>query len=187
MAFLTVYYFQCVVIICFSINFWQMLYFYILCRYIVIKLNELNNKLSNNITKHLRTNSRYLRNTLFLLNSIYSEINEYNESFWSKYLLSIWLLLGSVITICLYVIFFTEINTFAKYLIGYFVIIIIITFLLIINTVSSVNYEANKSYKLLNSYMVFKIRAHSKINIRKKIKVMIIILQILSHFNFKYI
>ena len=93
-------------------------------------------------------------------------------SFWSKYLLSIWLILGSVITNCLYFMLFIEMNIILKYLIGYFVILIIISFLFIINTVSSVNYEANKSYKLLNSIMVFNIRNHRKI-MDKKYKILL--------------
>ena len=63
----------------FNINIWQVVYLYIMCRYIKIKLNELNNNFSHRIRKHLRTNSRYLSKKLFLLNSIYSEINEYNR------------------------------------------------------------------------------------------------------------
>ena len=55
---------------------------------------------------------------------------------------------------------------------GYLTILIIISFLFIINTVSSVNYEANKSYKLLNSIMVYNIRNHKKI-MSKKYKILL--------------
>jgi len=151
----------------YSINIWQIVYLYLTSRYIKIKLNELNAKLSHRIRKRLSTNSRYINNALFLLNSIYSEINEYNVSFWSKYLLSIWLIIGSVITNCLYFSSFIQMNKLVKCLIEYFVIIIIISFLFIINTVSSVNYEANKSYKLLNSIMVYNVRNHKNIMGRK--------------------
>jgi hypothetical protein len=62
---------------------------------------------------------------------------------------------------------FMEINKPVKYIIGYMITIVIISFLFIMNTASSVNYEANKSYKLLNSIMVFNIRNLKKIMERK--------------------
>ncbi len=86
------------------------------------------------------------------LNSIYSEINEYNTKFWSKYLLSIWLIMGSVIKMTLVIIIFIQTNII-KIAFTYGLLLLIPMFLFIINTASSVNYEANKSYILLNSIM----------------------------------
>ena len=57
-------------------------------------------------------------------------------------------------------------NKIAFYLMEYSIVVVIIAFIFIMNTTSSVNYEANKSYKLLNSVMVFNIRYKSKV-IRK--------------------
>ena len=164
----------------FYINVWQVIYFYIVCRYIKIKLSEINEILSNNIRKHKRTNRIYLSKILFQLNLIYSEINEYNTSFWSKYLLSIWLILGSVINLILYFVLFFKFNLIMKSLFAYILLLIIMKFVFIMNTASSVNYEANKSYKLLNSIMVFNNRINRKNTIKSNLKVMSINSQILS-------
>ena len=164
----------------FYINVWQVIYFYIVCRYIKIKLSEINEILSNNIRKHKRTNRIYLSKILFQLNLIYSEINEYNTSFWSKYLLSIWLILGSVINLTLYFLLFFKFNLIMKTLFAYVLSLIIMKFVFIMNTASSVNYEANKSYKLLNSIMVFNNRINRKNTIKSNLKVMSINSQILS-------
>ena len=63
---------------------------------------------------------------------------------------------------------------------GYCIGIVIITFLFIMNTASSVNYEVNKSYKLLNSIMAMDAMANNKLiqyyrtNLIRKFKVFFI-------------
>ncbi len=109
----------------------------------------------------LRANTSQIKTIISSLNLIYNEINEYNTSYWSKYLLSIWLFQGTVIINTLYFILFIPMLNICKYIFIWIEIVFIVTFLLIISTASSVNYEVNKSYKLLNSVM-----AHSVRNIR---------------------
>ena len=75
------------------------------------------------IRNMLRINSRYLWRKLINFNSIYSEIAEYNNSFWSKYLLSIWLILGLVIITFLYCVLFSEMNIIIRFIIGYALIV----------------------------------------------------------------
>ena len=145
----------------FSINVWQVIYFYIICSYIKIKIKELNEKILIMTKKKILLRKTFLQ-IIHSLNSLYSEINEYNTKFWSKYLLSIWLIMGSLINSVIFMIFFSQINKFFKIPLIYGLFILIITFLLIINTSSSVNYEANKSYKLLNSLMVSNARFYTK-------------------------
>jgi uncharacterized membrane protein len=88
------------------------------------------------------------------LNQIYSEINEYDTTFWSKYIFNVWFIYGSVISIALYFISFVEMDIICEIALIYSVIISIMIFLFIINTVSSVNNEANKSIKLSSHIMV---------------------------------
>ena len=106
----------------------------------------------------LRSKSKHIITIISSLNAIYNEINEYNTNYWSKYLLSIWLLHGSVVTIVLYYIAIVPMITVTKYIFIYAEFILMLTFLLIINTASSVNYEVNKSIKLLNSVMARDVR-----------------------------
>jgi hypothetical protein len=88
------------------------------------------------------------------LDSKYSELEEYNVNYWSKYLLSVWLIFGAFINFLFYCLLFVEINFTQKLIVVYISILLSTTFLLIINTASSVNYEANKVYKLLNRVMI---------------------------------
>jgi hypothetical protein len=94
---------------------------------------------------------RIIRN----LDAKYSELDEYNQEFWSKYLLSIWLIAGFFINFSLYHSFFSEMTVILKLMSGYFTAFTFQAFLFIITNVSSVNYEANKMYKLLNQIMVY--------------------------------
>jgi hypothetical protein len=88
------------------------------------------------------------------LDSKYSGLEEYNVNYWSKYLLSVWLIFGGFINFLFYCLLFVEINFIQKLIVVYISILLSTTFLLIINTASSVNYEANKVYKLLNRVMI---------------------------------
>ena len=146
----------------YSINVWQVIYFYIICSYIKIKIKELNENILIMIKKKRFSNRNIMMKMIRSLNSLYSEINEYNTKFWSKYLLSIWLIMGSLINIILYLLLFSEINILFKIIFIFGLIIFITTFLFIINTSSSVNYEANKSYKLFNSLMASNTRFYTK-------------------------
>ena len=86
-----------------------------------------------------------------IYNSLYLEINEYNTTYWSKFLFNIWFTFGLIIILGLYVLIFQKSLMVIKMLYIYIVLIFIITFLFILTTAASVNSLSNKSYKLLNS------------------------------------
>jgi hypothetical protein len=138
-----------------SILFWPVVYFYIICRYIKIKIKEQNDLIAKAIVERNVINSTKILRSIRNLDAIYTELNEYNREFWSLYLLLIWLMFGFVINFWTYFCFFAEINIILKSFAVYGLVTVISTFLFIINTVSSVNYEANKSYKHLNQIMVY--------------------------------
>src|SRR6202000_501065 len=85
----------------FNILLWKMNYFYLLCYYLKIKIISINNKIINS---KRRINSKNINSIMKELNRLYVEINEYNTTYWSKFLLSVWLLFGSVIVILIYII-----------------------------------------------------------------------------------
>jgi hypothetical protein len=144
-----------------SLNGWQVIYLFITCRYINIKLREMNQKIKLINNSRMKANSSYIKPMISSLNSIFSDVHEYNTSYLSKYLLSIWLLQGSVIINILYSILFMKLNAINKLIFIYAEIIVVTAFVLIMNTASSVNYEVNKLYKILNSVM-----AHNVYNLR---------------------
>ena len=123
-----------------SINLWQVIYFYLICSYLKIKIKELNRKLFTILKKRTYLKRKITLKIIRSLNSIYSEINEYNTKFWSKYLMSIWIIMGSLINCIIYTIIISQINIVFKIPFIYGLSFIIIAFLLIINTSSSVNY-----------------------------------------------
>ena len=130
---------------------YQCLLFYILCLYLKMKINSLNERL---IEMKRRKQFIRIRETLQSFDSLYSEINEYNTTFWSKILFTFCTLLGTVIVFVLFVCLFIKVDLINLCLFSYALFILSSLFLLIIFTASSVNYCANKSYKTLNSLII---------------------------------
>ena len=81
---------------------YQFIYFYIMCLYLKIKINSLNERL---IEMKRRKRFIRIRETLQSFDSLYSEINEYNTTFWSKFLLSFWMAIGFQVSTLLYMSF----------------------------------------------------------------------------------
>jgi hypothetical protein len=136
----------------FTIIEWQVVYYYFICRYLKIKLKKSNQLISQTLKKSQKTSLLSIERVINSLDSSYVEIDDYNSNFWSKYLLTIWLIFGSQIVIALYCLLFVK-DLITKLIIGYAFVIWILIFLFVINTASSVNYSAKKSYKLLHKFM----------------------------------
>ncbi len=88
------------------------------------------------------------------LYSIYAEIKSYNDNFWSKYLLSFVLILITAMNIIVYVSIFAVMDLYIRVIFVYLSITFISIYLIVINSASSVTYEAEKAYKLLNTLQV---------------------------------
>ena len=134
-----------------NIFLFQFVCFYLICLYLKIKINSLNESLLE-----MKRRKRFIRirETLQSFDSLYSEINEYNTTFWSKFLAVFWLTFGLVIILLLYVTIFVSFSSIIKFMFIDCLIFIVISFLFLIFTASSVNYCANKSYKTLNSLII---------------------------------
>ena len=129
----------------------QIMCFYIICLYLKIKINALNERL---IEMKRRKRFIRIRETLQSFDSLYSEIDEYNTTFWSKFLFSFWLTFGSFNVLFLYIILFAPLNYVIKIFLVYNMLLWLFCFLFIIFTASSVTYCAKKSYKTLNSLII---------------------------------
>ena len=134
-----------------NICFTQMFYFYIICLYLKIKINSLNERLieMNRSKQFMR-----IRGILKAFDSLYVEINEYNTTFWSKFLFAFWLSLGSIWVLMLYINCFAFLPFLLKMIFFYTLIISGIFFLFVIFTASSINYTANKTHKIFNSFTI---------------------------------
>ena len=126
---------------------YQFLYFFVICQYVVIKLNNLNECVSQS------RNRFNLKNILHSYDTLYREINNYNTTYWSKFLFIIWLYYGLAINQILYMTIFSDI-TIPKIIFGIILIELVVILWFIIFTASLVNTSAKKSYKLFNSHFV---------------------------------
>ena len=131
----------------FNIIIIQLFLFYILCKYFALKIEALNQ-----FTRTSRfIGTRRITRILHSYDALFREMNEYNTTYWSQFLFTIWLFFGVVLVVFIYFILFAPIPSTLKAIFSYFIVILIILYLFIMTTASSVNSEAYKSYNILNS------------------------------------
>ncbi len=153
---------------CANINFSQMTYFYIICLYLKLKLRNANNSIRKSFDKKYKMNNKRMKNILKSLDSIISEINAYNNDFWSKYLMIVLISVVLVLDLALFEAIFGKMSFFFKIIWFYASSVLFLLLLVLINTASSVSFEANKSYKLLNKLFI---TYNKQVSIRMRIKV----------------
>ena len=128
-------------------------FFIIICRYSLVKLVDLNTKMKNFKKNKIITRIR-ISKILHSYNSLYREIDEYNTTYWSKFLFSVWLFFGVFLVFAYYLMLFSTIPMVSKIMMFNGAITLSILYILIMTIASSVNLEANKSYKIFNSFIV---------------------------------
>ena len=145
--------------VCFeSIYFWnflgyQYVYYYLVCKYLDMKLKNTNEKL---VLLRKEEQQCEIIKILKTLNAIYCEIKEYDSTYLSKFLLNVWLLIGTILVILIYVDIFITFQLLMRIIIHYITMLYFFLFIFTITTAASINYDNRKSYKLLNSlFMVF--------------------------------
>ena len=129
----------------FSFLVYQMVYLYLICYYLKSKIRAIDRQVIQSIQLSRYQNLRQIIQNYY---QIYSEINEYNTTFWSKYLFVFWLLFGAIIVLALIAIFndLAIVITLGLCLLTIYMAII---FCMVIFNTSSVNSVANNSYKVL--------------------------------------
>jgi hypothetical protein len=153
---------------CVNINSSQMTYFYIICLYLKLKLRDANNSITKIFEKKYKMNNYRMENILKLLNSLISEINTYNNDFWSKYLMVVIITFIIILDFLLFQSIFGKMNFFMKMILFYGSCLVFSSLMILINNASSVFFEVNISYKLLNKLFI----THNKeISICMRIKV----------------
>jgi hypothetical protein len=153
---------------CANITFSQMTYFYIICLYLKLKLRNANNSIRKSFEKKYKMNNHRMKNILKSFNSIISEINTYNNDFWSKYLMIVLIIVIIGLDLVLFQSIFGKMNFFNKMTLFYTSCSSFSLLMILINTASSISFEANKSYKLLNSLFI---TYNKQISTRMRIKV----------------
>ncbi len=109
-----------------------------------------------------------MKSILQPLNSIASEINTSNNDLWSKYLMIVLMIVIIALDLVFFDLIFKKMSFFIKIIFFYSSSILFLILMVLINTASSVSFEANKSYKLLNKLFITN---NKQMSIRARIKV----------------
>jgi len=136
----------------YNILLYQILYFFLICYYLSLRAQQINEKINLIIKNKIKLNHTILIKMIRSFDSLYSTINHYNKEIWSKYLFWIWALFATLITTSICFGMFSNMNFILKaiYLsLGSFIFALVL--LLIIISASSVNLETNKTYVLFYS------------------------------------
>jgi hypothetical protein len=150
-----------------------MTYFYIICLYLKLKLRNANNNIKKSFERKYKMTNNKMKNILKSLDSTISEINIHNNDFWSKYLMIVLMVVIIVFDVVLFESLFGKMNLFFKIILFYVSITLFFLLIILINTASSVSFEAKKSYKMLNKLFI-NIGNNKQIRIRMRIKVWIL-------------
>ena len=147
---------------------YQIVYFYIICQYLKIKIKSFNKSLLNVINSKKRCNIKYMIQTL---HEILSEIMEFNNNFWSMFLSLFTVIIITVTNMILYFVLFSK--TILIYKIGLFLQFIelkLVFFVLLLSS-SSVYSENFKTYKVLNKLYIHQINVKMRVSLRFKVTI----------------
>ena len=134
-----------------NIFFYQFLVFHYMCSYLKTKIKALN------ATAKQMTRSRKLVGVWKLIRSYHSiadEINEYNTTYWSLFLLNFWLSYGLTVILLLYIDLFIYMVLITKFILYYVLFAFVTSFLMLILKASSVNHWAKCSHVRIASLYV---------------------------------
>jgi hypothetical protein len=150
----------------------SVVYFHIICYYLRLKLQFINNQIKAITESGKKFNETKLLSIIGSLQEIYSEISDYNNNYWSKYLFAN---LAFILTVCNVTLFHTLFgNTSFTFKIWelYANISFALILMNLLISASAVYSEAKRSYKLLNKLFICskanKIRANIQIKVRLK-------------------
>jgi hypothetical protein len=133
---------------------WYISYFFIICFYLKIKFETLINEIKVKIERNSRITNNFVKYLINSYSRIFREVHDYNDNYWSLYLFSVLATFLTLINTCLFVVIFSEINFFVRFVMIYGSVISYIILAFIINAASSIAFEALKAYKLLNSHLL---------------------------------
>ena len=134
-----------------NIYFFQFLFFLIICLYLKHKINRMNETAKQMIrSKRFENNGKLLRRYHWICD----EINEYNVTYWSKFLFVFWLTSGINLILMLFITFFSSLELLLRIMSVIGAIELSTLFITLIFIASSVNLSVNNSYKRCNSLIV---------------------------------
>ena len=145
-----------------GLGFWDLVHNY--SHFITSVLHNFGSALYIQINKRFARIPRILRS----YDTFYCEIDEYNSTYLSKFLLIIWIFLGGVCVLFIYMIVFGDLFIFIRIVLFYGALFPINIFNFIFTTACSLNKQANEAYTKLNSLYL---RYINTFKIRKRLQV----------------
>ena len=137
---------------------YQYLYFYLVCKYLEMKLKNSNDKL----IQIIKSQKYYeIRRQIIYFNAIYCEIKEYDSTYISKFLFQTWIVVGIMTIILIYIDVFISSEILIRISVHYVTMLFFGIFIFTIITAASINYDNRITYKLLNS---LNLKIFSKMN-----------------------
>ena len=129
----------------------QFIQFYIICKYLKQRVRHLDQILCE--TKRKR-HFRKIAKTLESIDSLYNEINEYNTTFWSKFLFAFWLTFGALIVWLVFSVVFLPFPLMVRIMFIYATVVMSALYLFTILNAAPVSHSVNKFYNSLNSMFI---------------------------------
>ena len=120
-----------------------------------------------------KNNFNRIPKILHSLDAFYREIDEFNTTYWSKFLLIIWLFYGTLCVVITYIGIYSNANIVVRVLFIYIDILSTTLFNYIFSNACSLNLEANKTYSKINLISIHYYKLKTRRNLRLLIKVII--------------
>ena len=154
---------------CYNYLFYQMSYLYIMCSYLKMKIGSVDEEMKQSI-KQRRHHILAIIKRFF---DIIQEINEYNTTYWSKYLFVFWLIWGTIGVGRLSVVIKGLMDTTMTITWSFVTFYSIALFLIVILTTASVNSAFNRTFCKYNSLFIhYSTDFKGKLNLRFKLRTM---------------
>ena len=151
----------------YNVLFYQMSYLYLMCSYLKMKIGSVDEELKQSIKQRRRS----LMVIIKKLYDIFEEINEYNTTYWSKYLFVFWLTFGTIAVGCLSILVKGSLDTTMTITWSFITSYLIALFLVVILTTASVNSAINLLYSKCNSLFIhYSIEFKGNHNLRSKLR-----------------
>ena len=125
---------------CYNFLFYQMSYLYIMCSYLKMKIGSVDEEMKQSVEQRRRSLMLIIRR----FSVIIVEINEYNTTYWSKYLFFFWLTFGTVDISLLLTVVLSHMNRAMRITYSFVFFYSIAVFLIVILTTASVNSTVNR-------------------------------------------
>ena len=150
--------------------FYKMAYLYLMCSYLKMKIGSAEEEVKQSIKQRRRS----LMVMVKKLYDIFEEINEYNTTYWSKYLFVFWLTFGTIAVGYLSISVKGSMETTMTIVWSFLAFYLILVLLLVILTVASVNSAISGMYCKYNSLFIhYSNQSKGKQNLRFRFRTLI--------------